>query len=91
MLFRSNLTSSDYDFDVDGRPLCISSRGDLILVGLLNGKILKITFSDNGFKCSDFVFTHANLYSTPNVDIGGCDIQDDEATFFDQLKDYFSI
>ena len=86
-----NLTSSDYDFDVDGRPLCISSRGDLILVGLLNGKILKITFSDNGFKCSDFVFTHANLYSTPNVDIGGCDIQDDEATFFDQLKDYFSI
>ena len=75
---------------VDGQPLCISSKGNLILVGLLNGKILRIDSSSEGFTYTDFAFTHANLYSTPNVDISECDIQDEEA-FVAQLKDYFSI
>ena len=85
------LTVCENKHELDGQPLCIAIRGDLILIGLLNGKITRITITEDNFDYDDdFAFTHANLYSTPNVDISVCDKPDEDA-FVAQLKDYFSI
>lgn len=90
-----SLTEDKLLTNLTGQPLCITSNGDLILVGLLNGKILQVVMTDNSensfnFSYKDFAFTHANLYSTPNVDLSECEIQDEES-FKAQLKDYFSF
>ncbi len=75
---------------VDGQPLCIDvSNNNMIVVGLLDGQIIELVFDNGKFKPRPLIKTHANLYSTPDVDLSRCLFEDESQK--EQLKGYFTL
>lgn len=75
---------------VDGQPLCIDvSNNNMIVVGLLDGQIIEMFIDNNKFKTRPLIKTHANLYSTPDVDLSRCLFEDESQK--SQLKGYFTL
>ncbi len=79
------------NISVPAQPMCVEAYGDLILVGLLNGQLMKLNIeNDMNFSASNFISTHANLIANPDIDLSSCTF-DDKETFKSLLKDYFTI
>lgn len=79
---------------VSDQPMCIAVKDDLILAGLLNGQIMQLSIDDTGkITVSEFVKTHADLISNPDVILSTCEFEsdDEKESFIRQLKDYFTI
>lgn len=84
---------------VPAQPMCIDSYIDengesLILVGLLNGQIMRLQADGlTKISASEFITTHADLIADPDINLSSCKFEDDSAkkSFIRQLKDYFTI
>lgn len=84
---------------VPAQPMCIDSYiteddNNLILVGLLNGQIIRLQTEDiKNLSVSEFITTHADLIANPDINLSSCKFEDVNAkeSFVRQLKDYFTI
>ncbi len=88
--FKSNMS-------VDAQPLCLDAKENIIFAGLLDGSIVSfsIEVEKNELKKEPVptIKTHANLYSTPDVNLHNCRY-DDEITkkaFMSELSSYFTL
>lgn len=82
---------------VDAQPLCIDASEDMVFVGLLDGSIVSLSIDCSRQMLNkdpiSTIKTHANLYSTPDVNLRNCRF-DDEITkkaFVSNLSSYFTI
>lgn len=75
---------------ISEQPLCIDKADGLILVGLLNGKIVKICTDGKNVLVSDFLTTHAGLMAGYSTDIRNCKIKN-RKIFEKQMDNYFII
>lgn len=88
--YENNAISVLNRIPVDGQPLCIDiSNNNMIVVGLLDGQIIELVFDNGKFKPRPLIKTHANLYSTPDVDLSRCLFEDESQK--EQLKGYFTL
>jgi len=92
-----SLTIRQEVFKTEDQPMCIATNTDYALIGLLNGKILKLSFEmcnddseDYRFILSNFITTHANLYSTYKVDISDAIVSESDS-LNEQLGGYFIL
>lgn len=88
--YENNAISVLNRIPVDGQPLCIDiSNNNMIVVGLLDGQIIELVFDNGKFKPRPLIKTHANLYSTPDVNLSRCLFEDESQK--EQLKGYFTL
>ncbi len=72
----------------------VNGENYIILVGLLNGQIMRLYISDEGGLTADeFVRTHADLIANPDIKLSNCKFESENIrkSFESQFKDYFTI